>query len=180
MKKEIDKSKASRLVNAGNLILVTAAYKDKDTITTCAWHAPVSYKPACLMVALAKKHLSSELITKSKEFIINIPSFQLKDKAVYCGSHSGREVDKFEDTGLTREKAVKLSKPPKIAECIASIECALVDIKEIGDHFLFLGEPVYAAAEEALFDFENIVWKEEAGLLFHLGGPFFMRQGKRV
>jgi flavin reductase (DIM6/NTAB) family NADH-FMN oxidoreductase RutF len=178
MKKEINKDKSSRMVNAGNLILVTAAYKDKDTITACAWHAPASYKPACLLVALAKKHLSSELITKSKEFIINIPSFQLKDKAIYCGSHSGREVDKFKETGLTRERPLKLSKAPWIKEALGHIECSLVDIKEIGDHFLFFGEPIYVEAEEKLFDFENVVWEEAADLIFHLGGKFFMHQGK--
>ncbi|MBN2120385.1 MAG: flavin reductase family protein [Candidatus Omnitrophica bacterium] len=177
MKKEVDKKRACRLINSGNLILVSCSYKDKDNITTCAWHSPCSHTPACLLVALAKKHLSSELIRKSKEFIINIPSWQLKDKAVFCGSNSGRDIDKFQKAPLTREKALKLSKASKIKECIANIECSLIDIKEIGDHFLFFGEPVYAEVVEGIFDFDNIVWKEEADLLFHFGGKFFAKQG---
>ncbi|MFC1514733.1 flavin reductase family protein [Candidatus Omnitrophota bacterium] len=180
MKKEVNKAKATRLTNPGNLILVSAAYKDKDTITTCAWHSPCSHAPACVGVALAQKHFSSELIRTSGEFVINVPSFDLKEQIVYCGSHSGRDRDKFKETGLTKEKVVKLSRAPKIKEAIASIECTLADVKEIGDHFVFFGQPLYAEAEEECFDFEHLVWKEDAGLIFHLGGTFFMRQGPRA
>ena len=130
-----------------------------------------------VLIALAKKHFSSELITKSSEFIINVPGWSLKDSAVFCGTHSGRDCDKFKDGKLSKEKPHTLIKAPKIKECIGSIECFLVDVKAIGDHFVFFGEPLYADAEEELFDFDNFVWKDNAGLIFHLGGKFFMIQG---
>ena len=178
MKRQLEKNRAYRLINPGNLILVTSSYEDKDNIVTCAWNSPYSHKPAGVLIALAKTHLSSELIKKSEEFIINIPNWSLKASLIFCGTHSGREWDKFKEANLTKEKSHILIKTPKIKECIGSIECALVDIKEIGDHFIFFAEPVYAEVEEDLFDFENFVWKESADLIFHLGGAFFSCLGK--
>ena len=177
MKKEVNKDKVLRLINAGNVILVTSSYKGKDNIAACAWNTPCSHKPAALLIAFATSHFSSELITKSAEFIVNVPDWSLKDKVIFCGTHSGRDCDKFQEAKLNREKPHTLTKTPKIKECIGSIECSLIDVKKIGDHFIFFGEPLYTEAEENLFDFKNCVWKDEAGLIFHLGGSCFAKQG---
>ncbi|MBU2101825.1 MAG: flavin reductase family protein [Candidatus Omnitrophota bacterium] len=174
MKIEISKDKASRLLNCGMLVMVTAAAKDKATITPCAWRLPLSRKPPALGVALAKSHYSSELIRQGEEFIVNIPVWGLLDKVKSCGSVSGRKVDKFSAFGLSRQKPCILSKTPAIAECIAHIECSLFDVKEVGDHFLFLGEVVYAQAEEK--NFVHDLWSI-AGVefIFHVGGELFFK-----
>ena len=174
MKIRIPNDKASRLINCGEVILVTAAYKDKATITTCAWHLPLSKSPSALGIALAKTHFSSELIKKNEEFIVNIPDWSLLDKAVLCGSLSGRSVDKFKEAKLTPQKPHHLTKTHAIEECLGNIECSLLDTKEIGDHFLFLGEVVYAEAEEKYFvnDFWNT---SKIDLIFHLGSKFFFK-----
>lgn len=174
MKTEINKQKASRLINCGPVILVSSSYKDKTNITTCAWSMPLSHEPCLLAVALAKKHFSSELIKKSSQFIVNIPDWKLLDKVMFCGKVSGRDIDKFKEAKLTPEAAHSLAKTPKIAECIAAIECSLFDIKETGDHYLFFGEVVYAEAENSLF--VNDFWDtNKVELIFHLGSKFFFK-----
>lgn len=174
MKIEINKQKTSRLINCSPVLLVTAGYKDKTNITTCAWSMPLSQNPASLAIALAKKHFSSELIKASSQFIVNIPEWKLLDKVMFCGSKSGREVDKFKETKLTAEKSHSLVKVPKIAECAAALECSLFDIKEISDHYLFFGEVVYAEAEERLF--VNDFWDtNKVELIFHLGAKIFFK-----
>jgi flavin reductase (DIM6/NTAB) family NADH-FMN oxidoreductase RutF len=171
MKVEVPKPQATRLINPGGVILVSSCYKDKANIITLAWHTPISKDPAIVGIAVAKGHLSYELIQKSEEFIINIPDFNLLQQAVRCGSISGAKVDKFKEAGLTPEKAQRLIKTPRIKECIGHIECYLRDIKEIGDHGLFLGEIIFACAEEGLFD---EAWQvDKTKLLFHLGGKSF-------
>lgn len=170
MKKEIILSWANRLINSGNVVLVTSSYKDKQNILTVAWHTPLSHKPPLVGLALSKKHLSSELIKKGEEFIINIPSRRLFQQVLYCGSVSGREKDKFKEACLTAQKAKRLTRTVKILECIGYLECYLRDIKEIGDHFFFIGEVIYAEVEDYLFE---ETWKEEAELIYHLGGKNF-------
>jgi flavin reductase (DIM6/NTAB) family NADH-FMN oxidoreductase RutF len=174
MKIEVPTGKANRLINSGNVILVTSQYKDRSSIITIAWHCPVSIKPPILGIAVGRSRFSAELIGGAGEFIVNIPDWRLFAAMLYCGTHSGRDVDKFKGAKLTPEKPVKLLKPPKIKECIGSIECALTDEKEIGDHIMFFGEVVYADAEADLF--RDGVWDtEKAELIYHLGGDCFMK-----
>jgi len=174
MKKEISLSKVNRLINSGNLVLVTSCSKDKSNIITLAWHSPVSFKPPIIGISVAKSHFSSELILKSEEFIINIPDWTLLDKVIWCGKHSGRDFDKFKETNFTPEKAERLIRTSKIVECIGSIECYLRDYKDIGDHILFFGEAIYAEADSEKF--VNDIWDtSQAELIYHLGANFFMK-----
>lgn len=176
MKVEVSKSQATRLINPGGIILVSSCYKDKTNIITLAWHTPISKEPGLIGVAIAKSHLSYELIQKSEEFIVNIPEVNLLKQTVACGTISGRKVDKFKESGLTPEKADKLIKAPRIKECIGHIECSLRDIKDIGDHGLFIGEIIGASAQEGLF---AETWQvDKVKLLFHLGGKFFTSSGE--
>lgn len=175
--KEIDVTKASRLINCGALILVSAAYDGRSTITPCAWHMPISRTPALIGVALAKGHFSSELITKSKEFVINIPSWPHLDKVMKCGSVSGKNADKFAASGFTSAAAHRLSYAALVGECLGHIECALQAVYDIGDHYLFCGHAVYAQANEA--SFINDTWDTaRSELIFHLGGKLFFKPTK--
>lgn len=178
MKLEIPLSKANRIINSGQVVLVSSCYKDKSNIITLAWNMPLSHKPPLLGISIAKTHLSAELIKKSEEFIINVPDFDLLDKVIYCGTHSGRDVDKFKETKLTLQKAKHLIKTPQIGECIGHLECYLRDIKEAGDHFLFMGEVIYASAGDDLFD---ETWNvDKIKLIYHLGGKFFTASDKKI
>ena len=61
--------------------------------------------------------------------MINLTTEELAFATDYCGVKSGRDVDKFKETGLTREKAEKV-KAPMIAEAPVSIECKVKEIRE--------------------------------------------------
>ena len=178
MKVEIPKERATRLISSGNVILLSCAYKDKANIITLAWKTPLSHKPPLVGVSIAKTHFSCELVEKSEEFIINIPALSLLKKVVFCGKVSGRDVDKFKEAKLTPLKANRLTKTPLISECIGNLEVALRDIREFGDHKLFVGEIIYAQAEEVLFD---QAWNvDKARLIYHLGDNHFTSSEKMV
>lgn len=178
MKKEIALQKSNRLINSGQVILVSSCYKDKSNIITLAWSSPLSHNPALLGISIAKTHLSCELIKRSEEFIVNIPSLELLDKTVYCGTHSGRDMDKFKEAELTAIKANRLIKTPLIKECIGHLECLVRDLKEIGDHILFIGEPIFASAEEQFFE---EVWDlDKVKLIYHLGASNFVSSGESI
>lgn len=178
MKTSIPLNNASRLINSGEVILVTSAYKDKRNIITLAWVTPLSRAPALVGISIAKAHFSAELIQKSGEFIINVPSLEMLDKVMFCGKHSGRDVDKFSEAKLTAQKAERLVKTPLIDECIGHLECYLRDIKETGDHLLFIGEVIYASAEQGIF---SEVWDvDKVKLIYHLGGKIFTSSDKKI
>jgi flavin reductase (DIM6/NTAB) family NADH-FMN oxidoreductase RutF len=106
--------------------------------------------PVIVGVAIAKPRYSHELISATREFVVNLPTAGMVETVDRCGSVSGREVDKFTEFRLTPLPAQKV-RPPLIAECPVNVECRVLGIQEVGDHDLFLGEAVAEhVAEEAL------------------------------
>jgi len=106
--------------------------------------------PVILGIAIAKSRYSHELISRTREYVVNLPTSGMAKTVDRCGSVSGREVDKFVEFGLTPVPAREV-KPPLIAQCPVNLECRVLGIQEIGDHDLFLGEALAEhVAEEAL------------------------------
>lgn len=122
------------------IVLVGSGNKEKPNIMAAAWCCPLSFDPPIFGVSIAKGRFSYELISKNKEFTINVPSEELKDVVKTCGTVSGRELNKFSKTGLTPEFGQLGA--PMINECHASLECKVIEEKEVGDHIFFVGEVV--------------------------------------
>ena len=178
MKKEISLKMATRLLSSGNVVLLSCAYMDKVNIITIAWKSPLSHNPPLVGVSVAKTHFSRELIEKSEEFVINIPDHSLLRELIFCGKHSGRDVDKIGKTKFNLIKANKLNKAPLLSKCIGHIECCVQDKRAYGDHIFFVGEMICAQAEEDLFD---ETWNvNKAKIVYHLGGQFFAIPEKRI
>lgn len=177
MKREIPLSKANRLLNSGPVVLVSTHYKGKSNIMTVAWQMPVSQAPPLVAISVRESRYSHTLIEKSREFVLNIPTIELLSVVDYCGSVSGRELDKFKEMNLTPVPAKKVS-APLIGECVGHLECKLSSSHEAGDHTVFVGEVVSASAEETLFDEHWMV--EKAKLIHHLGGDLYTVPEKRI
>jgi len=178
MKAEIPLERANRIINSGQVILVSSAFEKKANIITLAWNMPLAHKPPLMAICITKKRFSYDLIKKSGEFAVNIPSIDLFDEMYYCGRNSGRNVDKFKETSLTAQKANKLTHTPLIKECVGHLECRLQQEKEVGDHVLIIGDIVHASAEKALFDEKWNV--DKVKLIYHLGDKFFTTSGKEI
>ena len=145
MKREIARDQAYRLIACGPVTLVTSLYKGDMNVMTASWLSPVSYRPLLIGLSVHQATLTHELIKKGQEFAINVPTHELVKQVRYCGSVSGRDQNKLKATGL-HEEGPRLVRPVLIRECIAHIECAVVDAFSPGDHTLFVAEIVSAAA----------------------------------
>ncbi len=173
MKAEIPVQRAYRLLNPGEVVLVTSGYRDRVNIMTAAWQVPISLNPPLVGLCIAFPRFTCELINESEEFGINIPGAEMLSEVELCGKISGRECDKFREAGLTAAGARKI-RAPLIEECLGHIECGVVNRYKAGDHFLFVGEVLAASAREDCFQ-EH--WKEEVELLHHLGGRLYYLGG---
>lgn len=161
-----------RLLHPCGTVLVTCCDKHgKPNIITLAWVAPASIQPPLAMIGVGKTRYSHNLI-RGGEFVINIPTADLLEKVQYCGETSGRQVDKFKETGLTPKKA-KFVKPPVIEECVGHLECRVVKEVPTGDHTLFIGEVLAAYVRPDLFKEDGWVI-EKVDLLQHVGGDVFV------
>lgn len=145
----------SRIMALHPAVLITTISKDgAPNIIAVAWVIPTSFKPPLLAISVGKTRYSHKLLAETGEFVVNIPTKGLQDKVEYCGSTSGRNVNKFEKAGLT-PKPAKRVKVPIIEECVAHIECKVVNMFPTGDHTLFIGEVLAAYADGELFN--NVV-----------------------
>lgn len=142
-------------------LLSCGRYDDAESeadIVAVSFCMPVSKQPPLIACAIGKDFYSNELIKTHKEFIVNVPEQKLTKEIYYCGFHSGRDVDKFKETGLTPLRAGQVQ-VPGIKECIAFMECRLVNVFDTGDKDLFIGEVVESYADErAIQDKKDIVF----------------------
>jgi len=163
--REVSLSHARFLLYPKSVVLVTSKAGEKENVLSVAWHMPTSHNPPLVLISIAFKRYSHELLKKGGEFVINVPPRELMKAVEICGSLSGRDIDKFEAAGLTRIPSKKVT-PPSIKECIAHVECRVVDSFITGDHEVFVGEVVYARAEEGVFEKGSFTLHRKTPLLF--------------
>lgn len=123
--------------------------KAKANVIAVSFCMPVSKVPPLIACAIGRGAYSRELIAGGGDFVVNVPPKGLKAKVYLCGSRSGRDVDKFKQTGLTARPARQV-KAPVIGECVAFMECIVRQEIEAGDKVIFVGEVVEAYADETL------------------------------
>jgi len=111
----------------------------KDNIIALSWHSPVSFEPELYAIMLSKGRFSYKLIKESKVFVVNFMPFELKKELLFCGRISGRDVDKFEESGLEKEEADTVD-CCRIKQALGCLECELVNEIEAGDHVIFIGK----------------------------------------
>lgn len=132
---------ARRHLETGPIVLVSSAWQGETNIMTMGWHMMMQFAPALFGCYLWEGNHSYELIRRSRECVINIPTAELADIVVSVGNTSGSELDKFEAFGLTATSAAHVG-APLINECYANFECRLADDRQIEEYGLFIWEIV--------------------------------------
>jgi len=166
-KKEISLNYFPYLLHPRNTVLVTTVGKDgKQNVLAVAWITPISVNPPYLGISIKPERYSHKLLLETGEFVVNVPTFDLAKEVTICGRKSGRTLDKFKEAGLTVEKA-KIVKAPIIKECIAHLECKVVNSIEVGDHTFFIGKVLAAYVSER--HFKELYDIKEHKTLLHIG-----------
>ncbi|MFP3951759.1 MAG: flavin reductase family protein [Candidatus Bathyarchaeia archaeon] len=146
--------------NAGQLFptvctLATCADEEGNgNIITLGWAMKTSGDPPMVAISVKPSRHSHDLIKDGGEFVLSIPTEEVLSELHYCGRNSGRDVNKFEETGLTPVTGERVN-APLIGECAANLECKLVSELTTGDHTIFVGEVVAAHVDGELFDSEK-------------------------
>lgn len=170
--------KGGALLSPVPVVLVTSAYGEKQDVCTIAWTGIINTKPAKTYISVRPSRYTHELISKSREFCINLPSSKLVRIVDYCGVKSGKDTDKFKILNITPEEANSVS-CPSIAECPVRIECKVTEIVPLGSHDMFLADIVSVGVEERLLDETGKLRLEKAGLFAYSHGSYFTL-GKKI
>jgi len=121
--------------------LVASGSPEQPNVMTVAWIGIMGSDPPILAVSLKKTRYSLEIIRKTKEFSVNIPTAQQYQEVDYCGLVSGRKRNKFEDCGFTAIPGSVL-RVPLVAECPYNHECRVVEETAFGDWVVIFAEIV--------------------------------------
>lgn len=142
-KRDFPVSQVRRYLEPGPIVLVSSSWRGEVNIMTLGWHTMLSFTPALVGCFIWDEDHSHEMIRRSRECVINLPTVDLVDEVVGIGNTTGTEVDKFDEFGLTARAASKVA-APLIAECHANFECKLVDTRLIKRYGVFVFEVVKA------------------------------------
>lgn len=174
MKQEVPLTMAHRLLAGQPTCLLTVRYRGRENVMALGWTCPVSLAPPLLALAIHPSCYTHDLLARSEECVLNIPGRPYAEQLVRCGSVSGAGGDKLRESGLTPAQARRVE-APWIEECLAHIECAVVERLAPGDHTIFVVEVVGAWAEEEAFAQTWLVDDQQEDLLpvHHMGGGSF-------
>jgi len=141
--------------------------KGKTNVITIAWHTPISKDPPLYGLSVGPSRYSHDLIAKNKEFVINFVPYDLVEKAHYCGTKSGRTLDKLKNASLKTEPSQKI-KVPLLKDCYAHLECTLVHQFSLGDHTFFVGKVLAVSSNTEAFE-NNLLKTESINPLYYIG-----------
>ena len=137
---ELELGRAFTLMEPGPVVLVTTHDGQKDNIMTISWTMVMDFTPVFAITTGEWNH-SYAALRKNRECVIAIPTVDMLDKVVGIETCSGSDTDKFGKFNLTAVPG-KFVKAPLIKECLANIECKVIDI--IKKHNIVVLEAVAA------------------------------------
>ena len=140
-KRDFPVRKTRRFLEPGPIVLVSCRWKGATNIMTMGWHMMLDY--ALFGCYIWEENHSFEMIRRSRECVINVPTFDLLDKVIGIGNSTGADTDKFARFGLTRVEAARVD-APLVGECYANFECRLADASQIRRYSLFIWDVVKA------------------------------------
>lgn len=140
---------------------------------TVAWTGTICTDPAMCYISVRPSRHSYELIKSSMEFTINLTTESMARATDWAGVRSGKDFDKWKETGLTPVAGQKV-RSPYIEESPVNIECRVREIISLGSHDMFLAEVVNVLADESLIDKETGAFNmQQAGLIAYSHGAYY-------
>lgn len=154
-------------------VLVSCADRSgRDNILTIAWAGTICSDPPMVSISVRPERYSYHMIEETGEFVINLTTEKLAYATDYCGVKSGKNVDKWKEMHLTRERA-DIVGAPLIGESPVNIECRVTLRRDLGSHVMFSAEVVAVHAEEAYLDENKRFHLEEAKPIVYSHGSYY-------
>ena len=129
-------------------VIAGATVNGKPNYATIGAYGVVSQKPV-LYISLKSSHYTTKGVIENGFFSVNIPSSNDVEKTDYCGTVSGKRVDKSQVFETFYDEA---GNAPLIKECPVNYLCKVIQTIPIFDFTMFLGEIVAAYADDACLE----------------------------
>lgn len=160
-------SRAFTLLESGPVVLVTTHDGEKDNIMTISWTMVLDFTPL-FAITTGEWNYSFAALRKNGECVIAIPTVDMLDQVVGIGTCSGADTDKFAKFKLTPVQG-KIVRVPLIQECLANVECKVIEI--INPYNIVLLEAVAAYLDSE---------REEKRTVHAVGDGTFIVDGPKI
>lgn len=164
---------------AGNMIYPVPAVmvsckreNEKPNIITVAWCGTCCTNPPMAYVSIRPERYSYDIIKETREFVINLTTKDLAFATDLCGVKSGKDMDKFNETGLTPQASQHIS-APGILESPVNIECKVREILPLGSHHMFLADVVGVTINKEYLDEKNRFDLAKSNVIAYSHGQYF-------
>ena len=164
--RQLKLSRAFTLIEPGPVVLVTTRDGDTNNVMTISWTMVMDFTPVFALTTGPWNH-SFAALKRTRECVIAVPAVDLLDRVVGIGTCSGTDTDKFAKFKLTAVPG-KLVKAPLIKECVANIECKVVDL--VDKHNIVVVEGVAAYVDPT---------RKEKRMIHAVGDGTFVADGRR-
>lgn len=153
--------------------LVSCGTAECSNLITVGWTGTVCTDPAMCYISLRPERHSYQMVRDTMEFTINLTTEAMARATDWCGVRSGRDYDKWAETGLTPAAGVMVG-CPSVAEAPVSIECRVKQITHLGSHDMFLAQVLAVLADESLIDESTGAFRlDKASLITYAHGQYF-------
>jgi len=160
-------SRAFTLIEPGPVVLVTTCDGSKNNVMTISWSMVLDFTPV-FAITTGEWNYSFAALRKTRECVIAIPTVDLLDRVVGIGTCSGADIDKFDRFNLSAVPG-KIVNAPMIKECLANIECKVVDL--VHKHNIVVLEAVAAYVDPS---------RKEKRTIHAVGDGTFIVDGRKL
>jgi flavin reductase (DIM6/NTAB) family NADH-FMN oxidoreductase RutF len=127
--------KFSSLINTSlakdGLLVASVDAKGKPNVMAIGWgKVGVLWSKPFFLAFIRKSRYTYELIEQSGDFTVNVPPEGFKKIISFCGSKTGRKIDKIKKLGLKIQSS-KVVKSPTLSDCLVTLECKVVFKKKM-------------------------------------------------
>ncbi|WP_311223943.1 MULTISPECIES: flavin reductase family protein [unclassified Acidovorax] len=175
--------RATRLLNHGPTVLVSAAHGGRSNVMAAAWNMALDFAPPKVAVVIDKATFTRGLIESSGHFTLSVPCRAQAALTTAIGGVSGKDVDKLATLPGLAWIDEPASPAPLVEGCVAWLACRLLPEPHIQQTYdLFLGEVVGAWADARVYSAGRWHFDEhdELRTLHHVAGGHYLLAGAAV
>ncbi len=142
-KKTLQLGKVYQIIEQGPVVMVSTSYEGIPNVMTMSWHMMIDFEPPILACVISDQNYTFDIIKKTKECVVNIPTKEQVVLVRDVGNVSGRDVNKFSKFKINHEPASTVLSP-LLTDCYANLECKVIDTKMAKKYNIFILEVVKA------------------------------------
>lgn len=146
------------------LISCGSVDRGNANMLTVAWIGTVCTNPAMLSVSIRPERHSYPIIMEEMQFTVNLTTVDMVRATDWCGVRSGKDYDKFRETGLTPLPGI-VNTCCMVGESPLSIECRVKDVMHLGSHDMIIAEVLNVVVDKRFIDPETDFFNLEAARL---------------